>query len=101
MGDHTVATVAHDDDGVLGVEGGDGGEDVADEGATCHLVEDLRGRRPHSRSLTGGKDDDGGRARAAHEGGCSPDCGGRGVAHDTCRSPALARPRPYPVNRAL
>jgi hypothetical protein len=71
--------VADDDHDVVGVEGGDGGEHMAEKSATRDLMEDLRGRRTHPGSCAGGEDDDGGRARAAHAGGLLSGCGGRGA----------------------
>ncbi len=67
-----------DDDQVLGIETGDGGEDVPEEAAPGDLVQDLRRRRHHARSLTSGEDDHGGRSWAAHEGVTALQVGGRG-----------------------
>ena len=55
---HRLAAVPDDDDGVLGVQAGGRGEDVAEHRASGEAVQDLGGAGLHPGALAGGEDDD-------------------------------------------
>ena len=90
---YLVTPVPHDDHDMLGVEAGHRREDVPQKRPTTHAVKDFGGRRLHPSALTGGEDDDDGRARAIHDGVCSPS-GVRSRRHDTGRTGVSVPHRP-------